>query len=67
MTADQVQGVLAFVFLVVAVATFLLQGKQWPTFISAVLFGMFFGGTMWGASLMRWLAGIGTNIIRGMS
>ena len=44
MSSSTVQGVLACMFLVIAICTFLLQGKQWPTFISAVLFGMFFGG-----------------------
>ncbi|MFI6595031.1 hypothetical protein ACIBHX_02215 [Nonomuraea sp. NPDC050536] len=67
MSSSTVQGVLACMFLVIAVCTFLLQGKQWPTFISAMLFGMFFGGTEWGIGLMKWVAALGLNVFKAMS
>ncbi|MGW5689255.1 hypothetical protein [Nonomuraea sp. NPDC003754] len=67
MSASLAQGVLAVLFLIIAICTFMLQGKQWMTFIPAVLFGMFFGGTEWGAGIMRWVSSIAMNLFRSMS
>lgn len=39
--------------------TFVLQGKQWPTFIFATAFGVFLGSTIVGESvkdLVEWIA-----------
>lgn len=67
MSTAQVQGVLAVLFLVIAVCTFLLQGKQYPTFISAALFGMFFAATDWGSGLMTWVRGLAIGIFQAAS
>jgi hypothetical protein len=67
MSEAQVQGVLAVLFLVIAICTFLLQGRQYPTFIAACLFGMAFASTGWGAALMGWLRGIAIGIFTAAS
>jgi hypothetical protein len=67
MSAGMTQGVLAILFLVIAVCTFLLQGKQWPTFISACLFGMCFAATDWGTGLMGWIRALAMNIFQAAS
>lgn len=67
MSASMVQGVLAILFLVIAVCTFLLQGKQWPTFITAGLFGMCFAATDWGSGLMTWLRELAIGIFQAAS
>ena len=36
---------------VIAVCTFWLKGKQWPTFITATVFGIFLGTTPIGSAL----------------
>lgn len=46
------QVAVTFILGVVAIATFMLKGKQWPTFITAGLFGIFLGATPLGAGLM---------------
>lgn len=48
------QAAITFILGTIAVATFMLKGKQWPTFITAALFGLYLGGT----SLGQWVQGI---------
>lgn len=67
MSASMAQGVLAILFLIIAICTFLLQGKQYPTFIAACLFGMFFAATDWGHSLTAWVRDIAVNIFQAAS
>jgi len=57
------QAVLCLILGVVAVCTFLLKGRQWPTFITACLFGMFVGGTGWGGAVMRAVSSVTSQII----
>ncbi|GIH69416.1 hypothetical protein [Sphaerimonospora thailandensis] len=38
-------AVITFVLGIIAVATFMIKGRQWPTFITAVLFGLYLGTT----------------------
>jgi len=45
---------------VIAVCTFWMKGKQWPTFITATLFGIFLGTTpvgSWARDLVENLMG----------
>ncbi len=67
MTAAAAQAVLTLIFGVIAICTFLLKGRQWPTFITAGLFGMFAGSTDWGAGLMGWCGELARNIVQSMT
>ncbi len=67
MTAGQMQGVICFVLGVVAIATFMLKGKQYPTFITAGLFGMYAGSTEWGGAIMRAVSNLAVQVIGAMS
>ncbi len=67
MTAAAAQAVLTVIFGIIAICTFLLKGRQWPTFITAGLFGMFAGSTAWGSELMGWCAAFARTIIQSMS
>lgn len=67
MSASLVQGVLAVLFGVIAVCTFLLKGRQYPTAISACLFGMFFAATDWGAGLTEWVRTFALGIFKAAS
>lgn len=64
MNAATAQAVICLILAIIAVATFLLQGKQWPTFISATLFGMFAGSTDWGGAVMKWVSAMLTQLIK---
>lgn len=55
---------ICLILLAAAVATFFLDGKQWPTFVVTLLFGTYFGHTVPGQWLMerlndlfRWING----------
>jgi hypothetical protein len=61
------QGFLTLLLGVIAVCTFLLKGRQWPTFITAGLFGMFAGSTAWGAGLMGWVSALATTLVQALS
>ncbi|MGP4027284.1 hypothetical protein [Actinomadura sp. 3N407] len=37
----------ALIFFIIAVCTFMLKGKQWPTFITAGIMGFFLAGAGW--------------------
>ncbi|GII65375.1 hypothetical protein Ssi03_75340 [Sphaerisporangium siamense] len=67
MTAAAMQAVLTLIFGVIAVCTFMLKGRQWPTFITACLFGMFFGTTTWGRTIGAWISEFAAGIIKGLS
>lgn len=67
MTIGAMQGFLTLLLGVVAVCTFLLKGRQWPTAVTAALFGMFFGGTAWGAGLMGWVAALAGTLVQALS
>lgn len=61
------QGVICLVLGIIAIATFLLQGKQWPTFISAILLGMFLGSTAFGGAVMGWVTSMLSTLTRTLS
>lgn len=44
-------GVITFILALIAIGTFVLKGKQWPTFITATLFGIYLGSTFIGEGL----------------
>lgn len=67
MSPVQLQGVIALLFGVVAVSTFLLQGRQWLTFVTAGVFGMFFGSVPWGRGLMSMISSVVSFAIGGLS
>jgi hypothetical protein len=67
MTPAATQAVLTLILGIIAVCTFLLKGRQWPTFITACLFGMFAGSTAWGSGLMGWCGDLVRSIIQSMS
>lgn len=56
---------ITFVLGAICVATFLLQGKQWPTFITSTIFGLYLGSTTLGTwtmgqvnAVFDWLGGM---------
>ncbi|WP_068925069.1 hypothetical protein [Planobispora rosea] len=67
MTAATMQGFITLMLFVIAVCTFLLKGRQWPTFITAGLFGMFFGSTAWGSGLMGWVSALASTLVGAIS
>lgn len=66
MNAATLHAVIVLILGILAVATFMIQGKQWPTFIFATLFGMFFGSTEWGQAISDNVAAVVTGIIRSL-
>lgn len=56
MTTTAAYAVLMIVFGTAAAASFLIQGRQWPTFLTAALFGIFLGATEGGIAVAEWLA-----------
>ncbi len=46
------QAAITLVLGVIAVATFMLKGKQWPTFITTLVFGLYLGTTTVGQWIM---------------
>ena len=67
MTASMAQGVLAIFFLIIAVCTFLLKGRQYPTAITATLFGLFFAATDWGVAVTDWIRDLAIDIFQAAS
>lgn len=56
MTTSAAYAVLMIVSGTGAVASFLIQGRQWPTAITATIFGIFLGATAAGIDFAEWLA-----------
>jgi hypothetical protein len=67
MTADTMQVMLGILLATIAIATFVLKGKQWPTFISATLLGMFLGSTSAGTAVVKNLAESVASILKNLS
>lgn len=63
MTTEAAYAVLMIVFGTMAVASFLIQGRQWPTAITAAMFGIFLGATSAGIGIAEWAAGLLKDII----
>ncbi|MEU7743355.1 hypothetical protein [Nonomuraea sp. NPDC049158] len=66
MNAATVQAVICLILGIVAVATFMIKGKQWPTFITATLFGMYAGATTWGGAITRAVTSMAGQLLRSM-
>jgi hypothetical protein len=60
------QAMLCLLLAVIAIATFVLKGKQWPTFISATLLGLFLGATKAGDVVVTWVSGVVVNVLKNL-
>jgi len=67
MNAAVVQALLCILLATIAIATFVLKGKQWPTFISAGFMGLFLGATTAGTGLVGWLSGVVVNVLKSLT
>lgn len=56
MTTATAYAVLLLLSGVLAIASFLIQGRQWPTFLAATAFGIFLGATTAGETIAQALA-----------
>jgi hypothetical protein len=63
MTTATAYAVLMIVFGTMAIASFLIQGRQWPTAITAAIFGIFLGATSAGEAVAAALADFLQNIV----
>lgn len=58
------QAAVTLVLGTIAVATFMLKGKQWPTFITAAVFGIYLGSTQFGEFIQGFVTGFLNSIGR---
>lgn len=49
------QVAISVILCTAAVATFMLNGRQWPTFVVTLLFGLYLGHTSLGEWIMSWV------------
>jgi hypothetical protein len=67
MNAATMQAMLCMLLAVIAIATFVLKGKQWPTFISAGLLGLFLGATNFGNTAVESMAGMFVALLQNLT
>jgi len=61
------QAMLCLLLAVIAIATFVLKGKQWPTFISAGLLGVFLGATDPGNALVASMSSGFVSLLKSLT